>query len=236
MMRLQKYMAHAGAASRRKSEEYILAGRVKVNNEVVTELGIQVDEDKDRVYLDGKRLKLVQDHVYIALNKPIGVVSTADDEKDRITVTEMIDTDRRIYPMGRLDIDTTGLILLTDDGEITNKMMHPRNKINKTYLATVEGTPNKKELDILRNGIKVGNEKYAPAKVRIIKNYEKDSIIEVTIHEGRNHQVKIMFERINHPVKRLKRISIGEIELRGLEIGNYRYLDKEEVEYLKRLK
>lgn len=236
MMRLQKYMAHAGAASRRKSEEYILEGKVKVNDKIITELGYQVDESKDRVYLNGKRLTIIKDHVYYALNKPIGVVSTASDEKERINVTDFIETDRRIYPMGRLDIDTTGLILLTDDGDITNKMMHPKNEVEKTYIATVKGTPNKKELDMLRRGIKIGKETYAPAKVSIIKNYEEDSLIKVIIHEGRNHQVKNMFEKINHPVKKLKRIKIGEIELGGLEVGNYRQLTKEEINYLKKLK
>lgn len=235
-MRLQKYMAHAGAASRRKSEEMILEGRVKVNNNIVTELGFKVDEYKDRVYLDGRRLTLVKDSIYVMLNKPLGIVSTVSDEKDRKTVVDLIETDRRIYPVGRLDIDTTGLILLTDDGDITNKLMHPSKEIKKTYIATVDGTPNKRELQILRNGIKVRRETFAPAEVSILKNFENDSIIKVTIHEGRNHQVKIMFDRINHPVKKLKRISVGEIELGGLEIGNYRFLNKEEVKYLKSLK
>lgn len=235
-MRLQKYMAHAGAASRRKSEEMILEGRVKVNNNIVTELGFKVDEYKDRVYLDGRRLTLVKDSIYVMLNKPLGIVSTVSDEKDRKTVVDLIETDRRIYPVGRLDIDTTGLILLTDDGDITNKLMHPSKEIKKTYIATVDGTPNKRELQILRNGIKVGRETFAPAEVSILKNFENDSIIKVTIHEGRNHQVKIMFDRINHPVKKLKRISVGEIELGGLEIGNYRFLNKEEVKYLKSLR
>lgn len=235
-MRLQKYMAHAGAASRRKSEEYILEGRVKVNDKIVRELGFKVDEKKDRVYLDGRRLTLVKDFIYVVLNKPLGVVSTVSDEKDRTAVVDLIDTDRRIYPVGRLDIDATGVLLLTDDGEVTNSLMHPSKEVPKTYIATVDGTPNKKELDILRNGIKVGREVFAPADVKILKSFDNDSIVKITIHEGRNHQVKIMFDRINHPVKKLKRISVGEIELGGLEIGNYRFLNKEEVKYLKSLK
>ena len=235
-MRLQKYMAHAGAASRRKSEEYIAEGRVRVNDEIITELGYKVDEYKDRVYLDDKRLKISIDNVYVVLNKPMGIVSTASDEKDRTTVVDLIDINRRIYPVGRLDIDTTGIILLTDDGDVTNKLMHPSKEVAKTYIATVEGTPKKNELDMLRRGIKVGREKFAPAEVKILKSFDDDSIISVTIHEGKNHQVKLMFEKINHPVKKLKRISIGEIELGGLEIGNYRYLTKEEISYLKKLK
>ncbi|RVU54946.1 pseudouridine synthase [Anaerosphaera multitolerans] len=235
-MRLQKYMAHSGAASRRKSEEYILEGRVKVNDEIVKELGYIVDPEKDRVYLDGKRLKIIKKHTYILLNKPLGVVSTASDEKGRRTVIDLVENDSRLYPVGRLDIDTTGLILLTDDGEVTNKLTHPKNIIEKKYIATVEGRPNKNELNILRKGVMVGREKYAPAKVKILKAFEKDSIIEVVIHEGKNHQVKLMFEKINHPVKKLKRISIGDLELGDLEVGNYRYLNEEEVKYLKKLK
>lgn len=235
-MRLQKFMAHSGAASRRKAEEYILDGRVKVNEEVITELGFIVDEEKDRVYLDGKRLRLINKHTYIAINKPLGVVSTSSDEKNRTNVVDLVDTDIRLYPIGRLDIDTTGLILLTNDGEMTNKLIHPKHEIDKKYIATVEGRPNKMELDLLRRGIKVGSTKFAPAKVRILKNFESDSIIEVIIHEGKNHQVKLMFEKINHPVKKLKRVSIGEIELGDLELGNYRYLTDDEIDYLRKIK
>lgn len=234
-MRLQKFMAHAGAASRRKSEEYILEGKVKVNDTVVTDMGFQVDEFKDRVYLDGKRLKLIREHIYVLLNKPMGVVSTSSDEKDRQTVVDLIDTDARLYPIGRLDIDTTGIIILTDDGEITNKLTHPKHAIDKVYIATIEGRPNKLELDLLRKGIRVGSEKYAPAKVRILKNFESDCIVEVIIHEGKNHQVKKMFEKINHPVKKLKRVAIGEIQLGDLDLGNYRFLTEEEIKYLKRI-
>ncbi|MDO5040771.1 MAG: pseudouridine synthase [Peptoniphilus sp.] len=234
-MRLQKYMAHAGAASRRKSEEYIAEGRVKVNGQVITELGYKV-QPSDKVYLDGKRLKIIREHTYIALNKPMGVVSTVSDEKGRKTVTDLIDLDRRLYPIGRLDVDTTGLILLTDDGEITNKITHPKYEIEKTYIVTAEGRPDKRELDILRKGVKVGQEKFKGAKVKILKNFEEDTIIETTISEGKNHQIKIMYEKIGHPVKKLKRISVGEIQLGNLEIGNYRFLSDDEINYLKGLK
>lgn len=235
-MRLQKYMAHSGAASRRKSEEYILEGRVRVNDDVITELGYIVDEEKDKIYLDDKRLRVIKKHTYVLLNKPVGVVSTSSDEKNRKTVVDLIESGSRLYPIGRLDIDTTGLILLTDDGSITNKLTHPKNMIEKKYIATVEGTPNKTELDMLRKGVKVGAVKFAPAKVRILKKFDSDSILEVVIHEGKNHQVKLMFEKINHPVKKLKRVSIGELELGDLELGNYRYLSEEEVNYLKKIK
>lgn len=235
-MRLQKYMAHSGAASRRKSEELIQTGRVRVNDNIITELGYKVDPDKDRVYLDDKRLKLIKKHTYIALNKPLGVVSTVKDEKNRDAVVDLIDGDKRLYPVGRLDIDTTGLLILTDDGSITNKLTHPRYNIEKTYIATVEGRPNKRELNLLRQGFELDGEKFAPAKVKILKSFENDSIIETKISEGKNHQVKRMYGYINHPVKKLKRISIGEIELGDLQIGNYRYLSDEEINYLKSIK
>lgn len=235
-MRLQKFMAHAGAASRRKSEELIKEGRVKVNNNIVTEMGLVVDPNKDRVYLDGKRLNLENDNIYIILNKPIGVVTTSSDEKGRINVVDLVDETKRVYPVGRLDIDTTGLVLLTNDGALANILMHPKNNIYKTYIATVEGKPNARELNLLRNGLSLRDLKTSKSKVKILKNFDKDSIVEISIHEGKNHQVKRMFSYIGHEVKKLKRISIGKIELGNLEIGNYRYLNNEEVKYLKALK
>ncbi|SUB76058.1 pseudouridine synthase [Peptoniphilus indolicus] len=233
-MRLQKFMAHSGVASRRKCEELIAQGRVKVNDEVVTEMG-KIVTAKDRVYLDSKRLKIIKEHSYYILNKPMGVVSTVSDEKKRITVVDLIESSERLYPVGRLDIDTTGLLILTDDGELTNKLMHPSNVVEKTYIATVEGTPNKTELDMLRVGIKVGKEKFSPAKVKVLKRFESDSILEIKIHEGKNHEVKIMCEKIGHPVKKLKRIKIGNLELGDLRIGNYRRLEEDEVKCLKEL-
>lgn len=235
-MRLQKFMAHAGAASRRKSEELIKEGRVKVNNNIVTEMGLVVDPNKDRVYLDGKRLNLENENIYIILNKPIGVVTTSSDEKGRINVVDLVDETKRVYPVGRLDIDTTGLVLLTNDGALANILMHPKNNVYKTYIATVEGKPNARELNLLRNGLSLRDLQTSKAKVKILKNFDKDSIVEISIHEGKNHQVKRMFSYIGHEVKKLKRISIGKIELGNLEIGNYRYLNNEEVKYLKALK
>lgn len=232
-MRLQKYMALCGVASRRKSEEIILEGRVKVNKRIVRELGTKVDPNKDKIYVDDKIIHEENRKVYILLNKPIGYISTVQDEKGRRTVIDLIDgVNERIYPVGRLDADTTGLLLLTNDGELTNKLTHPRNKVVKRYIATVDGLPNKTALDQMRNGLYIDGKKTSPAKVKIARNYIDESILDIQIHEGRNRQVRKMCEAVNHPVKKLKRVSIGDIELGGLLIGNWRYLNDEEKNYL----
>ena len=235
-MRLQKFMALSGVASRRKSEEMIKEGLVKVNNITVTELGTIIDPSKDKIMVNDKRIKLESNKVYIMLNKPVGYVSTLKDEKDRKIVTDLIEgVNERIYPVGRLDADTTGLILLTNDGDLAFKLTHPSKKIDKRYIAIVEGVPNKQELDKLRNGVYIDGKKTASAEVKIAKKFDEDSILDITIHEGRNRQVKKMCEAVNHPVKKLKRVSIGEIELGGLNIGNWRFLNEEELNFLKSL-
>lgn len=234
-MRLQKFLAHSGIASRRKSEEIIALGRVKVNNSIITDPAFNVDRN-DKVEVDGKIIRNKSKFEYYILNKPIGVVSTASDEKERVNVTDIIDTKNRIYPVGRLDIDTAGLIILTNDGELTNIMTHPKYEIKKTYIATVTGRPNKKSLDLLRGGMTIDGYKTKGAKVKILKNYETHSVIEITIDEGRNRQIKKMFEQINHPVKSLKRISIGDLQIGGLTPGNYREFNEEELQYVEKLK
>lgn len=235
-MRLQKYMAQCGVASRRKSEKMIEDGLVKLNNKIVTEQGINIDVNKDIVMVNEKIIKSEENKIYIILNKPLGYVTTMDDEKDRKIVTDLIEgVNERIYPIGRLDMDTSGLLLLTNDGKITNKITHPRNEVVKRYIAIVEGTPNKQELTRFRNGVIIDGKKTSRAKMKIIKNYETESILEIEINEGRNRQIRKMCEAINHPIKKLKRISIGEIQLGGLEVGEWRYLDHEEMEYIKSL-
>lgn len=229
-------MAQCGVASRRKSEELISMGFVSVNDKIETAMGTIIDPKKDIVRVKGKKIQLEKNNVYIVLNKPVGIVSSVKDEKGRNVVGDFIDDiDERIYPVGRLDIDTTGLVLLTNDGETAYKLTHPKNKIQKKYIAIVDGVPNKIELEKLRNGIRLDGKMTAKAIIKMVKNYGDDSILEVTITEGRNRQIKRMFEAVNHPVKKLKRVSMGKIELRGLEIGNWRYLDDEELEYLKSL-
>ena len=235
-MRLQKYIAHCGIASRRKAEELILDGRVKVNNKIVIELGVRVDPDKDTVKVNDKSIRKEGKKIYIMLNKPVGYVTTMKDEKDRRIVTDLIDGVReRVYPVGRLDSDTTGLLLLTNDGDLTYKLTHPSNEVVKRYIAIVEGVPNRWELEQFRRGLVIDGKKTSEASVEISKRYEDESILDISMHEGRNRQVKKMCEAINHPVKKLKRIGIGGLELGGLDLGNWRYLDEEEVRHLKSL-
>lgn len=235
-MRLQKYMALCGVASRRKSEEIIKEGRVKVNNKTVIEMGITIIPNKDIVKVDDKIIREEKSKIYIMLNKPIGYVTTLKDEKGRKTVIDLIENVKeRIFPIGRLDADTTGLLLLTNDGDLAYKLTHPKNEVVKRYIAIVEGVPNRKELEHFRNGIVIQGRKTAKASIKIAKKYEDESILDILIHEGRNRQVKKMCERINHPVKKLKRVAIGELEIGGINIGNWRYLEEDEIRYLKKL-
>lgn len=234
-MRLQKYLAHSGVASRRKSEEIIAASRVKVNDKIIVDPAFDVKEN-DIVKVDEKRIHAKKMYTYILLNKPIGVVSTSNDEKGRLNVVDYVNSSTRLYPIGRLDIDTTGLIILTNDGQLTQMMTHPSHELSKTYLAKVIGRPNKNELDKLRNGIYLEGKKTKRAKIKIINNYETESLIEITIQEGRNRQIRKMFDFIKHPVVSLKRIKIGEIEIGGLNVGDFRELNKEEMDYINRIK
>lgn len=235
-MRLQKYMALCGVASRRKSEELILEGIVKVNNKVSQELGVIIDPDKDIVKVNDKRIMAENRKVYIMLNKPIGFVTTLKDEKDRRIVTDLIEgVKERIYPAGRLDADTTGLLILTNDGDLAYKLTHPSKEVMKRYIAIVEGVPNKWELEKFRRGLIIDGKPTAEAFIKIAKRFDDESVLDIAIHEGRNRQVKKMCDSINHPVKKLKRISIGELELGGLNLGNWRYLEEDEVKYLKKL-
>lgn len=235
-MRLQKYMAKCGVASRRKSEELINEGLVQVNGKIIIEPGLVIDPKKDVVKVDNKLIRLESNKIYIMLNKPVGYVTTLKDEKNRNIVTDLIEgVNERIYPVGRLDIDTSGLIILTNDGDLTQKLTHPSNNVSKRYIAVVDGVPNRMELEKFRNGIRIDGKKTAKASVKIAKKYESDSILDIEIFEGRNRQVKKMCEAINHPVKKLKRVAIGEIIIGGLDIGNWRYLNQDEIEYLKSL-
>ena len=232
MERVQKIIANRGYASRRKAEELILAGKVKVNGKIVTELGVKVSEKAD-IEIDGKLIEK-EEKVYFILNKPRGVLSTAMDDKNRMTVVDLIDTDKRIYPVGRLDYDTTGLIILTNDGELTNLLTHPKNEIDKVYVAKIKGIIKNDSVRSLRNGVIIDNIKTAPAKVRVRKTDLKTntSIVEVTIHEGKNHQVKKMFDAVGHEVLKLKRERIAFLTLSGLNSKEYRKLNNKEIKQL----
>ncbi len=229
MERLQKIISNYGWTSRRKAEELIIQGKVKVNGQIA-KLGMKASP-LDKIEIDGKLLK--KDRlVYYLLNKPRGVVSTNSDEKNRKTVLDLIETNYRVYPVGRLDYNTTGLILLTNDGELTNLITHPKNKIKKTYIAKIKGDFKIKDLKQLEQGVYIDDIKTRRAKVKIKSKNKKSSIIELAIHEGRNHQVKKMFKALGYDVLKLKREKIAFLDLTGLKSGKYRSLTKEEVSKL----
>lgn len=231
--RLQKYMAACGIASRRKCEEIILQARVKVNGKIVNELGVKIDEEKDLVTLDDKLIKKEKNKVYIALNKPKGYVSTVRDERGRKTILDLVDVTERIYPIGRLDYDTSGLILLTNDGDIYNKIIHPKQEKNKIYIALIKGIPTENDIKKFEIGINIEGYVTAPAKFKIIKKFKDYCEVEIIIHEGRNRQIRKMCDFINHQVLELKRIQIGDIKLGNLPLGKWRYLSTKEVENIK---
>ena len=230
MERLQKVIAEAGIASRRKAEELITAGRVKVNGKVITELGTKVDTS-DKVEVDNKLIEKENKEYYL-LNKPRGVITSTSDDKDRKTVIELIDTTSRIYPVGRLDYDTTGALLLTNDGEFANIVMHPSNKMEKIYLAKLEGIIKGEQINKLKNGIKLDNKlvKASRVKLKKIDTDTNKSLVEVSIHEGLNHQVKRMFESVGFHVEKLTRKQIGFFDIKDLKSGEYRRLTPKEVQ------
>ena len=230
--RLQKILANAGIASRRKCEELILNGKVEVNGEIVTELGTKVS-DKDTVKYNGKIVKPEEEKVYILLNKPIGYVTTAKDQFNRETVLDLVKINKRIVPVGRLDMYTSGALILTNDGEFVNMLTHPKNEVNKTYNVTVKGNITKEDVENLQNGIEIDDVYITkPAKVKILKIDEEKNIsrIQITIHEGKNRQVRKMCEAINKKVLALHRSKIGNIEVNNLKVGNWRYLTNKEIE------
>lgn len=233
MERLQKVIANSGYTSRRKAEELIQKGKVSVNGVVVYELGTKVNTT-DLIEIDGNILQKEEQKVYYLLYKPRGVVTTTHDDQHRKTVVDLIDTQMRIYPVGRLDYDTTGILLLTNDGNFANAMMHPKNNIDKLYIAKVKGLIGKEQILKLQSGIVLDGKRTSKAKARI-KKYDKKtdtSIVELIIHEGRNHQVKRMFEALGYEVLKLKRECISFLNLDGLKSGEYRSLNPKEIKKL----
>lgn len=230
--RLQKVLAQAGVASRRKAEEIITAGRVKVNGQVVTELGTRVNPDTDRIEVDGTPIS-EEKKVYLVINKPRGVVTTASDPQGRKTVLDVIpEVEERVYPVGRLDLDTAGLLILTNDGELANGLMHPSREIHKTYRAWVRGKVTKEEIEKLEAGIELEDGMTAPAKVKLLDVERDETHLEIVIHEGRNRQVRRMCEAIGHPVKSLIRTQLSFLKLGRMRYGEYRELTEHEVDRL----
>lgn len=237
-MRINKYLAKSGLCSRRKAEEYILDGRVVVNGEVIRDLSFKV-EDNDKVYFDGRLLSVDDEKpVYIVLNKPEGYITTVKDQFDRKSVMDLlIDIKERIYPVGRLDYETSGLLILTNDGDLTYKLTHPKHEVDKVYIASVRGVPTEDEIYNFENGLEIDDYISSKAGLKILKkDIEKNySVLRVKIHEGHNRQVRKMLEKINHPVMNLKRVQVGKISLGDLESGKYRFLTEKEVRYLKNI-
>jgi len=235
-VRLQKFLAQSGVASRRASEDIILKGRVKVNGEVVKKLGIKIDPKSDKVEVDGVICRAGERPVYILLNKPQGVLTTVKDTSGRTTVIDLIKgVQGRFFPVGRLDKDTEGLLILTNDGGLTYKLTHPKYEVPKTYLAHIKGNASGKKIAILEKGIELEDGITAPAQVRLVRTMKDSTILNITIHEGKNRQIRRMCEAIGHPVIYLKRTHIGKLSIQGLNIGEWRHLKRDEIKYLKNL-
>ena len=236
MTRLQKYLAACGVASRRNSEKIILDGRVRVNGITVTEMGTQVDEEKDIVEVDGVCVRPEEEKHYIAYYKPVGEVTTVSDPEGRATVMDKFrDYPVRLFPVGRLDYDSEGLLLLTNDGDLMNHLLHPSHEVSKVYLARVSNQVTEAELARLRAGVIIEGKMTSPANVRLVRKETFCSVVLVSIHEGRNRQVRKMFEAIGHQVVSLKRVEFGPIKLNDLPMGKWRKLTSMEVEKLKSL-
>lgn len=231
-MRLQKFLANAGICSRRKAEELITNGKIKVNGVVITELGTKIDDEKDIIFYNDNKVNGVNELVYVLLNKPIGYVTTAKDQFERPTVLDLVKNCHcKLLPVGRLDMYTSGALILTNDGDFINKVTHPKNEIEKTYNATVRGIVKEEEVEKLRNGVEIEDYISGSAKVKILKiDKEKNvSRLEITIHEGKNREVRKMCEAIGHSIIALHRSKIGSLEVKNIKIGEWKYLSKEEL-------
>ena len=232
--RLQKYLAECGIASRRKCEEYIIQGKVQVNGKTITELGVKVNPEKDKITFEGKNVKQEERKVYILLNKPIGYVTTSDEQFGRDKVLDLVKVRERVVPVGRLDMYTSGALILTNDGDFVYKVTHPKHEITKTYTVTVKGIIKNEEVEQLRKGVKIDDYTTRPAKVKILKTDEEKDIsrLEITIHEGKNRQERRMCESVGRRVIALHRSKIGNIGVKDIELGKWRYLKDFEVKTL----
>ncbi len=232
--RIQKIISRAGISSRRKAEELMLSGAVTVNGRVIRELGSKADSERDHIKVSGKLINPKQPKAYLMLNKPREVVTTLSDPMGRVTVKELLRGVRtRVYPVGRLDYDSEGLLLLTNDGDWVQTMLHPSFGVPKTYEVKVKGVLTDEEIRTLSKGVELSDGRTLPCQIRKIKKTEKNSWLEMTIHEGRNRQIRRMLETMDHPVLKLKRIRMGRLSLGALPVGKYRYLTAQEIKSLK---
>jgi pseudouridine synthase len=235
-IRLNKFLAQAGVASRREVDKMIAEGRIKVNGQVVKALGSKIDDEKDRVEVGGRRVAREEELVCLMLNKPPGYLVTLKDNFQRPTIQHLLPSLRqRVFPVGRLDYDSSGLLLMMNDGELAYRLTHPRFKVPKTYLVKVKGEPDPSELTRLEKGIYLDGKKTAPAKIAQIRSYPKKSLFKIEIYEGRKREVKRMFQAIGHKVLQLQRTNFGGLKLGSLKAGKWRYLTRKEVDYLKKL-
>ena len=233
-MRINKYIADAGITSRRKADELIESGAVKVNGAVMTALGYHVQEG-DIVEVNGRRISPEEKKVYYLLNKPTGYVTSTFDKEGRPLVTELVPDELRVFPVGRLDYNTSGLLILTNDGDLSNRLMHPSHEFDKRYLVRCAGTVTKSEARRLEEGVDIGGFVTSPAELKLIRHDKNSTLAEITIHEGKNRQVRRMFKAIGHPVEELTRVGLGRLEIGRLAVGQCRKLSPAEVEYLKRV-
>lgn len=230
-IRLQKYIAKSGVASRRKAEELILEGKIQVNGKTITELGIKVNPEKDIVTYNGRKLKTEEEFVYILLNKPIGYVTTVKDQFGRDSVLDLVKIKEHLVPVGRLDMYTSGALVLTNDGDFVYKVTHPKHEIEKTYTVTIKGIVKNEEVEMLRKGVKIEDYTTKPAKVKILKTDEEKNIsrLEITIHEGKNRQVRKMCESVGHKVLALHRSKIAGIGVKDIPLGKWRFMKEKEI-------
>lgn len=233
-MRLNKFLASAGVASRRKCDQLLQQGLISVNGQVVSELGTVINEKKDKVFYEGRQVLLPSSFVYIKLNKPKGYACTAKDEKGRKTIYDLLPREERLFSIGRLDYDTEGLIILTNDGDFANKVAHPRYSVDKEYHVTIEGQIKESELAVLRKGVVIEGQRMPSAKVEFLSNDGKNTKLSVVIDEGMNRQIRRMFEAIGKSIKLLKRVRIGNVRLGGVKRGDFRDLTTEELDSLVR--
>ena len=235
MIRLQKYLASAGVCSRRAAEVLIRSGRVSIDGKIVTELGSKVDPYTNEVRVDKTRILWEKPPIYILLNKPKGVLTTVRDPYGRTTVMDLLERiPGRVYPVGRLDKDSEGLLLLTNDGSLAHRLLHPSHKVTKTYHATVRGRPSREILDLLRQGVEIEGKMTLPCEMRVLETLRRSTVLEIVLKEGRKRQIRLMLNTVNHPVIKLIRIKMGPLSLGKLQHGKYRILTDSEVESLKK--